>query len=178
MFFFEFSHGWGLTAVIWYQIQEINEQHVTIPQIAFICRGSGGLGKRALAGIWFPAPWSLNVFDSMLQTWSLAPPKITVKLKLGECNTVPAVRKDACTFLSLQAKKPKNLLLKHVWRAWGGWVDAEKSYESVSVKFELFGREKSREICQVLNTSNSSSKPPNSKNWKIDFFTKNIFSVF
>ena len=33
--------------------------------------------------------------------------------------TVPAVPKDACTLLSLQAKKPKNLLLKHVWRAWG-----------------------------------------------------------
>ena len=59
--------------------------------------------------------------------------------------TVPAVRKDACTLLSLQAIKHKNLLLKHVWMVWGGWGDAEKSYESVSVKFELFGREKSQE---------------------------------
>jgi len=36
-------------------------------------------------------------------------------------------------------------LLKHVWMVWGGWGDAEKSYESVSVKFELFGHEKSQE---------------------------------
>ena len=59
--------------------------------------------------------------------------------------TVLAVRKDACTLLSLQAKKPQNQLLEHVWMVWGGWGDAEKSYASVSVKFELFGREKSQE---------------------------------
>ena len=74
--------------------------------------------------------------------------------------TVPAVRKDACTLLSLQAKKPKNLFLKHVWMAWGGWGDAEKSYASMSVEFELFGREKSQENHQnyfrVFNTCNSS----------------------
>jgi len=60
-------------------------------------------------------------------------------------NTVPAVRKDACTLLSLHAKKTKNLLVTHVWMVWGGWGDAEKSYESVSVEFELFGHEKSQE---------------------------------
>ena len=74
--------------------------------------------------------------------------------------TVPAVRKDACTLLSLQAKKRKKLLLTHVWMVWGGWGEggAEKSYESVSVKFELFGRDKSQENHQkhfrVFNTSN------------------------
>jgi len=36
------------------------------------------------------------------------------------------------------------------WVGWGGmvwgvWGDAEKSYESVSVKFELFGHKKSKE---------------------------------
>ena len=75
-------------------------------------------------------------------------------------DTVPAVRKDACTLLSLQAKKPKNLLLKHVWMAWEGWGDAEKSYAPMSVKFELFGHEKSHENhknnVRVCNTSNSS----------------------
>ena len=74
--------------------------------------------------------------------------------------TVPAVRKDACTLLSLQANKPKNLLMEHVWRAWGAWGDAEKSYASMSVKFELFGREKSQEnhrnMFRVFSTSNSS----------------------
>ena len=53
--------------------------------------------------------------------------------------------KDACTLLSLQAKKPKNLLLEHVWMVWRGWGDAGKSYESVSVKFKIFGREKGQE---------------------------------
>ena len=75
--------------------------------------------------------------------------------------TVPAVRKDACTLLTSQAKKHKNLLLEHVWMVWGGWGDAEKSYESVSVKCELFGHEKSQENHQnhfrVFDTSNSSS---------------------
>ena len=42
----------------------------------------------------------------------------------------------------------------------GGWGDAGKSYESVSVKFELFGREKSQENhpnhFRVFNTCKSS----------------------
>ena len=64
---------------------------------------------------------------------------------LKDPSTVPAVPKDACTFLSLQAKKPKNLLLEHVWMVWEGWGDAGKSCASMSVKFELFGREKTQE---------------------------------
>ena len=76
-------------------------------------------------------------------------PRFTNKCPVKEheqtTNTVPAVRKDACNLLSLDAKKPKNLLLKHVWMVWGVWGDAEKSYESVSVEFGLFGHEKSQE---------------------------------
>ena len=57
-------------------------------------------------------------------------------------------------------QKPKNLLLEHVWRAWGVWGDAGKSYESVCVKFELFGHEESKEhnsnYVRVFNISNSS----------------------
>ena len=60
--------------------------------------------------------------------------------------------------------RPKNLKTNFrnmFW--WFGelWGDAEKSYASVSVKFELFGREKSQEKNHqnhflVFNTSNSS----------------------
>ena len=64
--------------------------------------------------------------------------------------TVPAVRKDAYTLPSLQAKKPKNLLLEHVWMVWGVWGDAEKSYGSVYVKFGLFDREKNQETTKMI----------------------------
>ena len=56
-------------------------------------------------------------------------------------------------------QKSKNHFLTHVWRVWGSGGDAEKSYESVCVKFELFGHEKSQENHQNhfsnFNTSDS-----------------------
>ena len=57
-------------------------------------------------------------------------------------------------------QKPKNLLLKHVWMVLGSGGEAGKSYESVCVKFEIFGHENSQENhknhFRVFNTSNSS----------------------
>ena len=82
------------------------------------------------------------------------------KLGPSQVITVLAVPKRRMTPPHPSAQKPKNIFSKHVWRVWGVWGDAEKSYESVSVKFELFGHKKSKENHQnhfrVFHTSNSS----------------------
>ena len=77
-------------------------------------------------------------------------------------NTVPAVRKDACTLLSLQAKKPKNLLLEHVW--FGGLGEVGGTLEnhthrclwSLNYLAERKVRKTATIIFRVFNTSNSS----------------------